>query len=247
MGWMILLQILLWSVLGALSLLISYVLLIIISSFFVDRSRDYDTDSRYYRFLLYSATALAVFFGRIHVHVTGQDKLPEGRFLMVGNHRSKFDPILTWHVWRDRQLCFISKPENLKIFALGSIIHRCRFMAIDRENPRKAVRTIDRAASMIADGSASVFVYPEGTRNYEEGLLPFHNAVFKIAQKARAPIVVICVRGADQIQHQFPLHRSDVFIDVLDVIDADTVKSLRTAEIGDRVQADLYQKLNEEA
>ena len=232
---MIVLYIVLWVLLGLVSLLLAYCLLIIVSSFFVDMNKEYERDSKYYRWLLNSSTALMTKIARIHVKVTGRQKLPKGRFLLVCNHRSKFDPILSWMVFSKENLSFISKPENFKVPFYGRIIHRCFFMPIDRENPRNAIKTVKRAAQLINDDVASVAVYPEGTRNYGEGLLPFHNAMFKIAQKANVPIVVMTAKGTYDIQKNFPLHRSRVELDVLAVLPADEVKSMKTSAIGERV------------
>ena len=57
--------ILLWIVLGILGLLLAYILLIIISSLFVDIKKEYERESRYYRFLLNSSTKLAAKILRI--------------------------------------------------------------------------------------------------------------------------------------------------------------------------------------
>ena len=242
---MIVLYIVLWVLLGLVSLLLAYCLLIIVSSFFVDMNKEYERDSKYYRWLLNSSTALMAKIARIHVKVTGRQKLPEGRFLLVCNHRSKFDPILSWMVFSKENLSFISKPENFKVPFYGRIIHRCCFMPIDRENPRNAIKSVKRAAQLINDDVASVAVYPEGTRNYGEGLLPFHNAMFKIAQKANVPVVVMTVKGTYEIQKNFPLHKSIVNMDILDVIPAETVKSLKTNELGDMAAELMNKKLNE--
>ena len=81
---MIFLQILLWILLGAVGLLLAYIFLIIISSLFVNMKKEYETDSKYYRFLLHGSTAIALKLLRIHVKTSGFEKLPEqGRFLMV--------------------------------------------------------------------------------------------------------------------------------------------------------------------
>lgn len=242
---MIALYIILWVLLGIVSLFAAYFLLIIISSFFVDMNKEYERDSKYFRWLLNSSTAVAVKLIRIHIKVTGKEKLPKGRFLLVCNHRSKFDPILSWHIFAKENLSFISKPENFKVPFYGRIIHRCCFMPIDRENPRNAIKTVKRAAKLINDDVASVAVYPEGTRNYGEGLLPFHNAMFKIAQKANVPVVVMTVKGTYQIQKNFPLHKSIVNMDILDVIPAETVKSLKTNELGDMAAELMNKNLNE--
>ena len=227
--------ILLWIVLGFPGLLLAYILLLIISALMVDMSAEYEQESRFYRFLLNSATWCASKLIRIKLHVTGKEQLPDGRFLLVSNHRSKFDPILSWHVFAKENLSFISKPENFKVPVYGRIIHRCCFMPIDRENPRNALKTIQRAVKLIKNDVASVAVYPEGTRNYGEGLLPFHNAVLKIAQKAEVPIVVMTVKGTYEIQKNYPWRRSDVQMDIIDVLQPEEIKGVKTNILGDRI------------
>ncbi len=242
---MIVLQIILWALLGLVSLLLAYILIIIISALCVNMNREYERDSRFYRWLLNSSTAIAVKLIRIHIDVTGKEKLPKGRFLLVCNHRSKFDPILSWHIFSKENLSFISKPENFKVPIYGRLIHRCCFLPIDRENPRNAIKTVKRAVKLINDDVASVAVYPEGTRNYGSELLPFHNAMFKIAQKANVPVVVMTVKGTFEIQKNYPLRKSIVNMDVVDVIPAQTVKDLKTNELGDMAAEMMTKKLKE--
>ena len=242
---MIALYIVLWVLLGLASLLFAYIWLIIISALCVNMKKEYERDSRYYRWLLNSSTAIAVRLIRIHIRVTGKDMLPKGRFLLVCNHRSKFDPILSWHIFAKENLSFISKPENFKVPIYGRLIHRCCFLPIDRENPRNAIKTVKQAVRLIDEDIASVAVYPEGTRNYGEELLPFHNAMFKIAQKAQVPIVIVTVRGTYEIQKNYPLHRSHVYLDVVRVLDKDEVKRMKTAAIGELVRGVMLDKLSE--
>ena len=237
--------IILWVLLGIVGVVFAYILLLIISALLVNMKKEYRQESKFYRFLLNSATFFAAKLIRIKLHVTGKELLPETRFLMVSNHRSKFDPILSWLVFGDRQIAFISKPENFKVPVFGRLIHRLCFMPIDRENPRNAVKTINRAVDLINRDVATVAVYPEGTRNYGEGLLPFHNAMFKIAQKANVPIVVVTVKNTYDIQKNYPFHRSHVYIDIVRVLDADEVKKTKTAELGDKIRELMLTKLNE--
>lgn len=147
------------------------------------REGEYETHSRFYRRLLNGATAFAVWLLGIHVHCQGLEKLPQGRFLLVGNHRSNFDPIVTWYALKDRDLAFLSKAENFKIPIFGRIIRKCYFLPIDRQDPRKAMTAINQAAALLENDQVSIGVYPEGTRSKECVLLPFHNGVFENRQK----------------------------------------------------------------
>lgn len=204
-----------------------------ISSLVVSPRREYSDNSRYYRWLLHTASSAAIKLLRIKVQVSGMEKVPQGtRFLLISNHLSNFDPIITWQVFRDYDLAFVSKPENFKIPMFGRIIRRCCFLPIDRENPRNAIKTINEAAQRIKEDKVSFGIYPEGTRNKGDALLlPFHNGVFKIAQKAEVPIVVVSVSGTQNI-HKELFKGCQVKLRVLDVIPTEKVKNMKSGEIG---------------
>lgn len=239
-------KVLLWilATLGGLCLV--YLLLLTISALAVNRKREYTRNSPFYRALLYSATACCVRLLGIRIQAQGLEKLPkEGRFLLVGNHRSNFDPILTWHILRDRDLAFLSKEENFRIPIFGRLIRRCCFLAIDRENPRSALETIHKAAELLRQDEVSIAVYPEGTRSKECVLLPFHKGVFKIAQKANVPIVVAAIQGTEQIHKNYLRRPSHVRFEIVDVIPAEYVQTNKTAVISDRVSEKLNQALTQ--
>ena len=234
-----------FAVLGIAALLAALFILLGIISLFADRNRQYDKESRFFRFLLTYSTAIARVLLRVKLDVSGMDKLPQGRFLLVSNHRSKFDPILTWLVFKKQHIAFISKYSNFKVPVFGRIIRKCCFMGIDRENPREAIKTINQAVSLIKNNEVSVGVYPEGTRNYGDGLLPFHNAVFKIAVKAKVPIVILTVKGAYDIQKNYPLKSTVVSMNVCAVLPADKAASMKTNDIGNYVAEVMNKNLSE--
>jgi len=226
--------------------IVAYLLFLCVAALLVDPQKDYKTHSRFYRRLLNGATAVAVKLCRLRIHTSGMEKIPDGKqMLFVCNHRSKFDPIITWHVLKNKDIAFISKPENFRIPVFGRLIRRCCFLPIDRENPRNAIKTIHRAVKLIKSNQVSIGVYPEGTRNTEHKLLPLHNGVFKIAQKANVPIVILAVRGTDEIHKNYPFRASHVYLDVLDVIPAEEIDK-NTALVGQRVQETIVSHLQTE-
>lgn len=230
------LHIFLWALIAAAALFVIYLAVLAIAPLFVDTKKEYDKDSRFFRFLLYSSTAIGMRIMRLHFHVSGIEKLPkDSRFLLVGNHLSNFDPIIEWHILRKFGLAFISKEGNFKIPIWGRIIRKCCFLSIDRENARNAMRTINKAAELIRADEVSVAVYPEGTRSKSGELLPFHNGVFKIAKKAGVPIVVAVIKNTNRIAKNYPWHKTDVYLDFVTVIGRDEVKANTSGEIGDKV------------
>lgn len=233
--------------LAFLLVVVLYILFLWVCACFVDTAKDYDGDSAFYRTLLYGATAVGLALSRVRVEVIGLDKLPKGQnLLFVCNHRSKFDPIVTWHALKDYKMGFISKPENFNVFIFGRLIKRCCFLAIDRESPLKAIRTVNKAAGYIKDGKASMGVYPEGKRNFGEGLLPFHNGVLLVAKKARCPVAVLTVSGTEHIQKNFPLRQSRVRLTVCELIPAETVCQCTSNMLGDSCRAIMERELKAE-
>ena len=208
-----------------------------ICSLFINKKREYEKPSRFFRKMLGILTSIAFFAARIRLHVSGEELLPERNFLIVSNHISNFDPILTWKFIGLDKIIFITKPENFKQPFFGRIIHRLGFLGIDRENPRNALKTIQKAAKVLKQGEMSVGVYPEGTRNRSaEGLLPFHNGSLKMAQLAEVPIVVVYVRDSHLIAKHFPWKGTDVYLDILKVIPEEEVASGKTVDIGNSIR-----------
>lgn len=227
-----------------LSLAILYVIVVAIAAACVDPEKNYDKVSGFYRALLMIGGWACMTIGRIKIKINSTENLPDGEFLLVQNHRSNFDPIVTTYALRKRKIAFVSKIENFSIPLFGRIIRKMCFMPINRENPREAMKTILRAADLMKRGEASVAVYPEGTRNKScEGLLPFHNGVFKMAQRAGVPVVVTAVTGTENVHKNFFRRRTIVDIDVVEVIPADRVKAEGSGEIGDYAKSVMARAL----
>ena len=204
----------------------------------VRTNKAYCEDSRVYRSVLNGASAAVLWIMRIKVRLSGIEKLPKNQVLLfVGNHRSNFDPIITWYKLRDWNIAYVSKAENFKIPIFGRLIRRCCFLSIDRENPRKAIKTINDAANLLEKQAVSIGVYPEGTRSKNGELLPFHNGVLKIAKKSSVPIAVVTLEGTEKIHKNFPFHRSNIEMNIVDVIPKDRVVSLSSSELATNVRS----------
>ena len=146
-------KVVLYIILAVIILVALWFVLLFLSGIPIDKKKEYDKNSRYYRFLLYFTTAIGLKILRIRTTVTGTEMLPKGqRFLLASNHRSNFDPLITWDALRKYDLAFISKPENFNVAFFGKIIQKCCFMAIDRKDPEKANVTKERGARLMKSG-----------------------------------------------------------------------------------------------
>ncbi|MBO4251386.1 MAG: 1-acyl-sn-glycerol-3-phosphate acyltransferase [Clostridia bacterium] len=225
---------------GAVGIVVLHALFLCVAALFA-KNKDYDKASGFYRAVFKYFMRVAIIFSRIKIKVTGTEKLNEigGRFLLVGNHRSNYDPFVTALGLKVKELAFISKPENFKIPFFGKVARKCMYTAIDRDNAKNAIKTINRTAELIKSGVISFGVYPEGTRSKDKDLLPFHDGVFKIAQKAGVPIVVAVIKGTEKVHKNAPWKRTVVDLDIIDVLSAEEIKDISSHEIGDKVKAEM--------
>lgn len=242
-GWVLLPVIVGLFIAWTVAALLVYIIFVWFVSLTVNPDVPVPDDHPFYRKIVLSIIGLLCRVGRVRLHIEGLENIPEGRFVLVGNHRSGFDPIVTVWGLRKWDMGVITKPENLKIFIVRTI-HQANYLAIDREDPRKAVQTIRQAADLLKNDVVSIAVYPEGTRSRTGELLPFHNAVFKIPkQGGNVPIVVAAISGTEHIMKNTPWRHTDVKLNLCEVISSEEVAASSTKDLGERVRAILEREL----
>lgn len=241
--WILLLLFLVYLV----GIVLAYVVaLFVLTELTVDMDKPQDEPSKFWVKQLNALAEAACTVFNIKVHVTGLENVPrDERFLLVCNHKSMFDPIVKIPVFKDYDIIYASKAENFKIPIGGKIMHKTGCLVMDRENNREALKTIMKMTEFVKNGKHSACIYPEGTRNKGEGLLPFHAGSFKVAQRAGAPVVVVALRGTDKAAKGGPFKKSDVYIDVVKVIDGEFAKSNSTQVTAEIARNAILEKINE--
>lgn len=133
------------------------------------------------------------------VKVVGAEHLPPaGPVIVAANHISFFDTVvLMFSV--PRRTFFVGKAEYMDSWTTRRLFPALGLIPIDRAAARKAMATLDIAASTLADGHA-LGIYPEGTRSRDGLLHKGHTGVAQLAMMAGAPIVPVGLVGTDRIQ-----------------------------------------------
>lgn len=203
----------------------------------VDTDKEQTEDDPVYRKMaeLYIESILPAV--RITVKTKGMQKAPkEGRFLLVCNHTSDLDPAPLLYAFPGRQLAFIAKKEVKDMFVVGPVLHKLLGQFINRENDREALRTILKCIQILKEDKASVAVFPEGRIHDDRKFHRFRPGVFKIAQKARVPIVVCTLKNAvDMIPNLCKLKPTELELSLLEVIPPEELADVPTTEIAERV------------
>ncbi len=205
----------------------------------VDLEGNPDKFSNLYRRFINVTLPLLWKIGRVNIHTTGAENVPEDeRFLLVCNHNHDIDPAVIISELPSAELGFIAKKEIYtipKFWIVARAMHKLHCLPIDRENNRSAAETVVKAIRLIKDDTVSVGVFPEGYTSLDGRLHEFRNGVFKIACKSACPIVVCTLVGTRAASKRLIKHSSDIYFDIVDVISAEEVMGMNTAEISERV------------
>lgn len=211
-----------------------YVLYLVAIALFINPAKPLSKQSLAARAALAGVGELLCGYALIRSKVNGIEKLPEGeRFLLVSNHRSFFDPLVLMDKLRQYNIAYISKESTLRVPVIREVAHAAGCLPIDRENSRNALKTIVQAADYLKRGICSMAIYPEGTRTHGKELLEFHHGSFKVAQKANAPLVITSVQGTEKVRKNLFRRKSEVTVNILDVIPAERVQQMSTQELAD--------------
>jgi len=134
----------------------------------------------------------------VKVTVVGLENVEkEVPYVYMTNHQSYFD-IFALLAFLPSDFKFILKQELMRIPILGFSMRKAGYIAIDREGPRRAVRSLNEAARRIKSGT-SVVIFPEGTRSPDGVLQAFRPGGFHLALKAGCDIVPVAITGSFRI------------------------------------------------
>lgn len=210
----------------------------------VSLKKEYKKPNRFYRFLMEAVMGFVIRVMHIKLTVKGKELMPDEPFFLVQNHKHGLDPIMTVHFFRKHKMAFISKKENLKAPFAGRYMHRSCYLSLDRNDPVQALGVIKNACRLINEEKISIGVFPEGTRNKtNEPLLEFKDGCFKIALRAKCPIVVTVLKNSRAIGKRPHLRRCHVELDIVKVIPYDEYKGMKTNELSNLIQQIMLEEL----
>ena len=178
------------------------------------------------------------------VRVQGLENIdPRKSYILISNHQSSFD-ILSLLGYLPLQFRWTAKAELFRIPFMGWAMTRTGYISIERDSPKKAYRSMLRAAEVVRKGT-SVIIFPEGTRSPDGKLQPFKKGVFLIALKSQAPILPITIQGAARIMRKgdWRTYPGEVKIQIDPPIDTAGIPIEKEAELSQRVRSTLMKNL----
>jgi 1-acyl-sn-glycerol-3-phosphate acyltransferase len=139
-----------------------------------------------------------LWMSRALVEIEGLENLIcSGPQIIVANHSGLHD-ILSLSAYLPIQFRWIAKKSLFRVPFMGWHMRRSGYIAIDRENPREAARSIIKAADEIRNGTNAI-AFPEGTRSRTGDLGSFHSGAFSLALRTGVPLVPVTLDGSYRV------------------------------------------------
>lgn len=180
-----------------------YFLLINLVLILVCLLRPFHRDNVYVAGKLYGSMS---FFLGLKLDVRVPESVKQGGpFVFIANHQNSYD-LLTICAAAQKGTVTVGKKSLKWIPLVGQVYWLSGNIMIDRKNSGKAQDTLHSAARKIQNRKLSVWFFPEGTRSYGRGLLPFKTGAFRLAKVANTPVVTI---AASSLHNKIKLNRWD--------------------------------------
>ena len=164
--------------------------------------------------LVQAAFKLIMFATGVKLTVIGEENVPKDRaVLYVGNHRSYFDVVMTY-ARCPRLTGYVAKVEMLRYPLLRDWMKALYCLFLDRNDIKQGLKTILQGIEYIKNG-ISICIFPEGTRNHSDVMLPFKEGSMKIAEKTGCPIIPMAITNSAEIfEDHIPfVHRCHVILE----------------------------------
>ncbi|MBA3988593.1 MAG: 1-acyl-sn-glycerol-3-phosphate acyltransferase [Idiomarina sp.] len=166
----------------------------------------------------------------------------QGPYVYIANHQNSYD-IFTMSRSLPLGTVTIGKKSLKWIPFFGQLYWLAGNILIDRKNKGRAHGTIGTAAEAIKKRKLSIWMFPEGTRNYGRGLLPFKTGAFHTALQAEVPVVPVCMSTT---HNQVSLNRwrnGTVIIEFLPPIETAGLKKESARELMQSAHAQMNAKI----
>lgn len=213
---------------------IIYLLFLSFISLFLKKDDNIKKPNKFIYFFVKEACYQIMFIFRIVVR-RNKANYPKEKCLIVCNHMSNFDLLPIMWYGKSKPILCITKQENMKIPLIGKFMRYAGFVDIDRNNDFKAIKSLLKASEMIKSDYSSYIVCPEGTRNktLENGMLEWKPGCFKIAYKAKCPIVVVSIKNTNRIKNNWYKLFSKVEYNICEIIQYEKYEVMNSIELSD--------------
>jgi len=168
---------------------------------------------------------------RVKVKVIGRENLPkDNNFVIFSNHIEYTDPIYIKQVFSRYPVAFISKQALFEIPIAKLVLEGIGCIPISRVADRSALNSIVEGIKIVKSGQP-IGIFPEGTRSYSHQTREFKSGSFKLATKAKANIVPVCLYNVHETLRKGRIGIAKITFVILPSITEAVYKDMDTSDL----------------
>lgn len=133
-----------------------------------------------------------------------KQNLPKGSYILVGPHRTWFDPIFFALAASPKEFSFMAKQELFKNPLIRFILNHVHAYPVNRQNPGPSA--IKTPVKILKEGKLSTIIFPSGTR-YSKKLKA---GALIIAKMANVPLIPTVYQGPLSFKKLFTRQQTTV-------------------------------------
>jgi 1-acyl-sn-glycerol-3-phosphate acyltransferase len=131
----------------------------------------------------------------VKIRTQGLDRIDRNQhYVFVSNHLSLSDPPLLI-AYLPTRIRFMAKDSLMKMPIIGGFMQRAGHIAVNRDDPRSAVKSLAEAARSVQSKETSILIFAEGTRGSGEELQAFRGGAAHLGIKTGATVIPIGLWG----------------------------------------------------
>ena len=203
-----------------------------------------DTMSKFNHKYVNSTLKLAQHLLKLKIITSGEENIPESKFVFVGNHQENYDIISLKPIFKNHPLCFIGKESLFKVPFIGPWMSIIGNVPIGKNADRSAAESIINGIKNYKRGH-SIGIFPEGRRSFSNVMIDFKPGAFKLAMKSKADILIGTLYNLDKIFKTYPFKRHKAYIHFSPILKYDDYKSLNSIELSQKVKTIIQTQLDE--
>ncbi|MCJ8274328.1 MAG: 1-acylglycerol-3-phosphate O-acyltransferase [Psychrosphaera sp.] len=165
-----------------------------------------------------------------------------GSCVYVANHQNSLDLFLI-ALGVQPYTVTVGKKSLRWIPFFGQLYWFSGNILIDRNHRGKAFNTIAQTVKKIKDRGISVWMFPEGTRSYGRGLLPFKTGAFHTAIQAEVPLVPLCLSSTTNKVKLNRWNNGKVIIEIMEPWKVEKSDAAGVRDLADQVRELMKNKI----
>lgn len=181
----------------------------------------------------------------IKMIVEGQEHLDKMQpSVVIANHQDNLDLFVHGGIIPFRTVS-VGKKSLRYLPLFGQVYWLAGNIMIDRKKSKASINAMSETTEAIKHHNTSIWVFPEGTRNKGNNLLPFKKGAFHMAKQADAPIIPICASAYPKHINLNKWHAGEVRVRILPSVETKFVSKENLNDLCEEIHTRMAQTIED--